>query len=251
MNLPLAEMLHGIQDLIEDPTQEIVVTCGGRARAVLGCQSLINAGVTNPVSALYYGTMGWDLAGFPAMRGAETAPQPAPTDKARAWAREAAARIGTAFQVPRLSLETLEAWRAEDDRRTLYLIDVRRREEYEAGHHPDSRWVPGGQLVGVTEDHIATRNARLCLLDDDGVRATLTASWMRQMGWPQVAVLEGGLPAWQAAGGELATGGLPPCVRPHRRPTNNRPPGKPGTTVIGIPWPSANACPNSCARTAA
>ena len=95
----------------------------------------------------------------------------------------------------------LSAWRREADRRTLYLVDVRSREEYEAGHLPDARWIPGGQLAGCTEDYIATRNARLCLVDDDGARAKLTASWMMQSGWPEVAVLVGGL-----VGGDLASG---------------------------------------------
>ena len=35
--------------------------------------------------------------------------------------------------------------------------------------------------------------ARLVLLDDTGVRAKLTASWLIQMGWPEVFVLEGAL----------------------------------------------------------
>ena len=101
----------------------------------------------------------------------------------------------------RLSPGELDIWRREADRRTLYLVDVRGREEYQAGHLPDARWIPGGQLAGCTEDYIATRNARLCLVDDDGARAVLTASWMLQAGWPEVAVLEGGL-----AGHDLVTG---------------------------------------------
>ena len=39
------------------------------------------------------------------------------------------------------------------------------------------------------------------LIDDTGVRATMTASWLIQMGWPEVAVLRDGL-----AGGALETG---------------------------------------------
>ncbi|MFO6379388.1 rhodanese-like domain-containing protein, partial [Pseudomonas aeruginosa] len=47
-----------------------------------------------------------------------------------------------------------------------------------------------GQLVQET-DHVASvRGARLVLVDDDGVRANMSASWLAQMGW-QVAVLDG------------------------------------------------------------
>ena len=36
---------------------------------------------------------------------------------------------------------------------------------------------------------MATWGARVVLVDDDGVRATMTASWLKQMGWRDVAVL--------------------------------------------------------------
>ncbi|MDP6768812.1 MAG: rhodanese-like domain-containing protein, partial [Arenicellales bacterium] len=37
------------------------------------------------------------------------------------------------------------------------------------------------------------RNSRLVLVDDTGVRATMTASWLIQMGWDNVYVLDSGL----------------------------------------------------------
>ena len=40
-----------------------------------------------------------------------------------------------------------------------------------------------------TDAHIATWSARVVLVDDNGVRATMTASWLKQMGWNDVAVL--------------------------------------------------------------
>jgi rhodanese-related sulfurtransferase len=52
---------------------------------------------------------------------------------------------------------------------------------------------PGGQLVQGTDTFAATRNARIVLIDDHGVRATMTASWLIQMGWPEVYVVENAL----------------------------------------------------------
>jgi rhodanese-related sulfurtransferase len=49
---------------------------------------------------------------------------------------------------------------------------------------------PGGQLVQATDRYMAVRNARAVLADSDGVRATMTASWLLQMGWPEVWALE-------------------------------------------------------------
>ena len=47
---------------------------------------------------------------------------------------------------------------------------------------------------------MATRNARVVLVDGEQVRATMTASWLIQLGWQEVYVLEDGL------SGDLATG---------------------------------------------
>ena len=60
---------------------------------------------------------------------------------------------------------------------------MRTPEEYAAGHLPGTKSVPGGQLVQETDRHAATWGARVVLVDDDGVRAVMTAHWMKQMGW--------------------------------------------------------------------
>jgi rhodanese-related sulfurtransferase len=46
--------------------------------------------------------------------------------------------------------------------------------------------------VQETDYHIATWGARVVLVDDNGIRATMTASWLKQMGWADVAVLVAG-----------------------------------------------------------
>ena len=133
---------------------------------------------------------------------------PAPSAPSRAWAESAAAAVGARFGVEQISHEQLEAWRA-DGSRTTYLLDVRTPDEYLDGHLPGSVNAPGGQLVQATDEYVATRNARLVLVDDNGVRATMTASWLRQMGWNDAVVLarpldgrqlESGLPARRSVG---------------------------------------------------
>ncbi len=219
INLPVAELFHRIADHVPDRETAVVVHCGGKTRGILGCQSLINAGLANPVVALDQGTMDWVLAGGRLEEGAERRPAP-PSEIARAAAVRAAEAIARRFAIRGLSPNELVAWRRED--RTLYLVDVRSREEYEAGHLPGARWIAGGQLAGCTEDYIATRNARFCLVDDDGARAMLTASWMLQAGWPEVAVLEGGL-----QGHELVAGPDPLAAPPAEAPAGDKaPPGR-------------------------
>jgi rhodanese-related sulfurtransferase len=91
--------------------------------------------------------------------------------------------------------------RFEDDPdRTLYVLDVRDPVEFRAGHRPGSRNAPGGQLVQGTDNWVGVRNARIVLIDDTGVRARMTAAWLRQMGHRDVFVVEGGLEAVRATG---------------------------------------------------
>ena len=75
---------------------------------------------------------------------------------------------------------------------------------------PGAISAPGGQLVQATDQYVGTLGARIVLVDDDEVRAVMTASWLRQMGWHEVFVLV-------EAGTE--TGPPPPTLeaRPSRR----------------------------------
>ena len=62
-----------------------------------------------------------------------------------------------------------------------------------AGHISGFRSTPGGQLVQETEMVAPVRGARILLVDTDGVRANMTASWLAQMAW-DVYVLDGAQP---------------------------------------------------------
>jgi rhodanese-related sulfurtransferase len=71
----------------------------------------------------------------------------------------------------------------------LFQFDVRTAEEFAAGHIPGFRHAAGGQLVQATDEYVGVRGARIILSDNDGVRAPMTASWLIQMGWRDVAIL--------------------------------------------------------------
>ena len=68
MNIPPAsscpngELALRIRDLVPSEKTHIVINCAGRTRSIIGAQTLINLGVTNPISALENGTQGWYLA---------------------------------------------------------------------------------------------------------------------------------------------------------------------------------------------
>jgi rhodanese-related sulfurtransferase len=207
-DMPGAELAYRIHDLAPDPETLVVVNCAGRTRSIIGAQSLINAGIPNPVMALKDGTMGWHLAGYELERGAAREAAPPGAD-GREKALAAAERIRTRFGVRSVGPEVIADW-LEDDGRTTFLLDVRSPGEFAEGHLPGFRNAPGGQLVQATDEYVAVRNARLLLADDTGVRATMTASWLIQMGWRDVYILESGT----GSGALTGTGDTPGVMGP-------------------------------------
>src|SRR5205823_5596740 len=186
-SVPGAELVYRFADMVPSPDTTVIVNCGGRTRSIIGAQALRNAGFRNRIMSLKDGTMAWHLAGFEVVKGATRQPAEV-SETGRRLALEAASRVAARGDIRRIDKATLAAWRGESGR-TLYLLDVRTPEEYRAGHLAGARSAPGGQLVQETDAHIATWNARVVLVDDNGVRATMTASWLKQMGWNDVAVL--------------------------------------------------------------
>jgi len=191
IDCPGAELALRVHDLAPSPDTTVVVNCAGRTRSIIGAQSLINAGIPNKVVALRNGTMGWELAGFQCERG-QTRRAGAVTAGGLARAQGVAERVAQRYGVKTIYLDQLGPLLADDSRTTL-VFDVRSPEEYVAGHLPGSRPAPGGQLVQATDLYVGTLNARIVLVDDNGVRATMTASWLIQMGWSDVYVLAGAL----------------------------------------------------------
>ncbi|HZO45849.1 MAG TPA: rhodanese-like domain-containing protein [Xanthobacteraceae bacterium] len=183
-NVPGAELVLRVRDMAPSPDTLVVVNCAGRTRSIIGAQSLINAGVPNKVVALRNGTMGFTLAGFTCERSKRNRPLRL-SDESRAWAKDAAARVAKRCDVERIDKTTLDRWYA-DEHRTLYILDVRDPEQYHYSHMLDAISAPGGQLVQATDLYVGTLGARLVLVDDDGVQAAMTASWLKQMGWKDV-----------------------------------------------------------------
>lgn len=183
-----AELVYRALAAAPSPDTLIVVNCAGRTRSILGAQSLVNAGIPNPVAALTGGSMSWLLAGLELEHGQiRTAPRPddATLTDARTLAQRVAAKAGV-IEIDRAALARFES---EAATHTLYRFDVRSPLEYEAGHRAGWRSAPGGQLVQATDEYIGTLHARVVLADDDGVRARMTASWLVQLGYLQVFVL--------------------------------------------------------------
>jgi len=195
---PNGELAYRLRDLVPDTDTPIVINCAGRTRSIIGAQSLINFGVSNPVYALENGTQGWYLNDFTLEHGGTARYPDTESPRDLDTARGAAQALTARFDVPHIAPSQATEW-LQDRTRTTFLCDVRTAEEYAAQTLPGAQHTPGGQLMQATDQYVGVRRARLVLFDAEGVRATVVASWLRQMGHDAV-VLDGGLQAGLSAG---------------------------------------------------
>lgn len=202
-SIPGAELVYRAAEAVKSPDSLVVVNCAGRTRSILGAQVLINAGLPNRVVSLEGGTQSWVLEGHDLDHGKAVA-VPLPTGDALASAKASAARFADRFAIVHIDKATLQRFRDETDSRSLYVLDVRTPQEYETGHLAGSRSAPSWDVAPWTFRHVGTHNARIVLVDNDTVRATVAASWIAQIGWGEVFVLDDAFD-----GEDLETGSSP------------------------------------------
>lgn len=209
---PSAELPYRMPEFVKSTDTTVIVNCGGRTRSIIGAQVLINAGFPNRVYALKDGTQGWKLAGLQLNHGRSEA-VPSPSERGKVWPLQAAERVARRFGIRRIDATGLQKLRAET-LRTLYLFDVRDPGEYAQGHLPGAAHAPGGQMVQATDTYIAARPSIVVLTDNDGVRATMTAAWLAQLGHDEVYVFAAGADAMTETGTAAAPmlEGSTPCT---------------------------------------
>ncbi|MCF8110109.1 MAG: hypothetical protein K9J85_01335 [Desulfobacteraceae bacterium] len=202
VNIQGFDLVGRISDYI-DKYDKIIVTCAGRTRGIISAQTLIKMGVKQ-VYDLEDGIMGWLLAGFELEKGISQGPRP--SQKARKAAELFALRLYKENEISFISVTELQSLQQNPQGNILYLFDVRARDEYEAGHIPASVALPGGQAVQRADDFVAVWQGDIVFVSNNFARAMITAYWYRQMGFPNVHVLSGGIGAWTGYGLELETG---------------------------------------------
>ena len=151
----------------------------------------------NAVYALENGTQGWVLADFELERGAARRYPERIDENDLPRLRDQASKLAARHGVRTVPAGEVRRW-IDDPARTTCLVDVRTPEEFAAGSLPGAVHAPGGQLVQATDQWVGVRNARIVLIDSEGVRAPVVASWLAQLGC-DAYVLEGGTTADLAA----------------------------------------------------
>jgi rhodanese-related sulfurtransferase len=150
--------------------------------------------------------MGWVLSGLELETGSTRVSLPDPAPGHLAQMESVVSGLMNEHGVRRIGLDGLRDVQALAARENVYLIDVRAEDEYTRGHIPGFWWMPGGQAVQRSDDTVAVRDGHIVFACDGIVRAGMTAVWYRQMGFPNVYVVDGGTQAWRDAGQSLESG---------------------------------------------
>lgn len=81
------------------------------------------------------------------------------------------------------------------------IVDVREPNEWAAGHAPNAIHIPLGELPGRL-DELPDTDATVAVTCRGGGRSSRAVAWLTMQGF-DVANLEGGMKAWEAAGKPL------------------------------------------------
>ena len=104
-----------------------------------------------------------------------------------------------------LTVEQLAARLHGVGREAPLVIDVRQASEFERGHVPGSVHIGAGDLPERLAE--LPKDRPIAAICASGYRSSVAASLLRRAGFQDVAWVASGLPAWQAGGLPVATGG--------------------------------------------
>lgn len=86
------------------------------------------------------------------------------------------------------------------------LLDVREAGEAEAGHIPGATFLPRRLLEFRIDELVADRGTHIVVYDEGGTRARYAQDTLTKLSYTNVEILEGGLAAWSAFGGDVVEG---------------------------------------------
>jgi rhodanese-related sulfurtransferase len=100
-------------------------------------------------------------------------------------------------RIEEVTIADVQRMQASGD--AFHLVDVREQDEWSRGHLPDARHLGKGIIERDIETVIPDTKARIILYCGGGYRSALAADALRQMGYTNVASMDGGWRAWTEA----------------------------------------------------
>ena len=208
VNVPGGDLILWADELKQKRDATVVINCAGRTRSIIGTAALRRLGSDQCAGAQerHHG-LGAGGLGVGNKTGAQHAGCAVDGSRRTSDGAGGTNRRGrkNCDGFPRHSLSDALA---SMNKGVTYLIDVRSEAEFEAGHISGSINVPGGQAVQRADDFVAVRNAQIIFISNESARAVMAAYWYRQMGFPHVSVLQGGLRAWSENGRSIGARGV-------------------------------------------
>ena len=102
-------------------------------------------------------------------------------------------------KVPFMSMAELSS-RLGDNRRDLVILDLREKDQFDAGHLPGALHLPRGQLELRVNSELPDPTVRIVTCCELGKISTLAAATLRELGYARAAALDGGMKLWREAG---------------------------------------------------
>ena len=167
----------------------IVFCCDGKARAVLTASWYRQLG-HHEVYALDGGVAAWTAAGRTLESGSTVS---ALFDGSISGAGEPQPLLDARNSVPTVSPQDAR----NDSHAVVIFVDTSR--DFARGHVPGSHWVPRGWLEEQIVACVPDAHARVIVTCGDGRQSLLAAATLRNLGYSNVAALDGGMTAWRAA----------------------------------------------------
>lgn len=203
-NIPGGEIPFEVTDIARVRQAKILVVCGGRTRGILGAFILQKMGVTNAY-VLDDGLGAWRIAGHECEAGAGQPRSPA-SETSIAIGIDFAEQLAKEENIKFLSLDEVKAQLDRGD--VIYMLDARLPNEYSEWHIESSVNLPAGQVSNSVEDVVAVRNATLVTISQNRARAIIAAFWLKEIGYPHVYVLDGGIRTWAKRRLPIRSGGM-------------------------------------------
>jgi glyoxylase-like metal-dependent hydrolase (beta-lactamase superfamily II) len=104
-----------------------------------------------------------------------------------------------AAKAPFMSMEEL-AGRVGGNSADLVILDLREKDQFEAGRIPGARHLPRGQLELRVNSELPDPTVRIVTCCEFGKISTLAAATLRELGYDRVSALDGGVKAWRDGG---------------------------------------------------
>ncbi len=83
------------------------------------------------------------------------------------------------------------------------LLDVREPDEYAAGHAPNAKLIPLGEIGNHLKELDTWKDKPVAVICRSGRRSAKAVAMLQEAGFKQVSNVQGGILAWQQAGLEV------------------------------------------------